>query len=129
MKSRFRKLGVESLEGRSVLSTMVEADFNGDGRLDMAAITNPTTVIVSLANATGGYNVAAVLTSPKTQPMENIYVYDRDGDSNLDVVATGNVSGKNLYSIQILLGNGDGTFDSRTTQKDRWPPPGHHGGF
>jgi|GEM_PF-3093301 len=30
MKSRFRKLAVESLEGRSVLSTMVEADFNGD---------------------------------------------------------------------------------------------------
>jgi hypothetical protein len=29
MNSRFRKLGIESLEGHSVLSTMAEADFNG----------------------------------------------------------------------------------------------------
>ena len=28
MNSRFRKLAVESLEGRSVLSTMALADFN-----------------------------------------------------------------------------------------------------
>ena len=59
MKSRFRKLGVESLEGRSVLSTMYQADFNGDGRLDQAAVTNLGTIEIRLDNGSGGYNVSS----------------------------------------------------------------------
>jgi len=41
MNSHFRKLAVESLEGRSVLSTMALANFNGDHDPDVAVITDP----------------------------------------------------------------------------------------
>src|SRR5687768_3433145 len=86
MNSRFRKLAVESLEGRSVLSTMVEADFNGDGYLDVAAITDPNTVTVGLFDPTdGGYDVSAILTTPKNHPIEGISVYDADQDGDLDI--------------------------------------------
>ena len=72
MNSRFRKLGIEPLEGRSVLSTVAFGDLNNDGLLDMAAITAPTTVTVSLANPDGSYTVSAILSVPKNQPMTDV---------------------------------------------------------
>ena len=79
MNSRFRKLAVESLEGRSVLSTMVEADFNGDGYLDMAAITDPRTITVSLFDpADGGYDVSDILSLPNNQPIHDLVLADID---------------------------------------------------
>ena len=40
MKSRSTRLAVEALEDRSVPSTVAYADFNKDGRPDMAAVTS-----------------------------------------------------------------------------------------
>ena len=68
MKSRFRKLAVESLEGRSMMSATAYGDFNNDGLLDMASVINSTTVAVSLANLEGSYTLSATLTTPKTRP-------------------------------------------------------------
>ena len=65
MKTRTCRLTVESLEGRDVPSTVAYADFNKDGLLDMAAVTSPTTVTVSLAKPDGSYTVSATLTAPK----------------------------------------------------------------
>ena len=115
MKSRFRKLGVESLEGRSVLSTMAYADFNDDGRLDMAAVTNPTTITVSLANPDGTYSVSATLTAPKSQPIGGITLRDVNGDGKLDISAGGLMS--NHFYNHTWLGDGDGTFGTRVTQR------------
>jgi hypothetical protein len=52
---------------------------------------------------------------------------DVDGDGNLDVTA--NSASKSDGYTNKWLGNGDGTFDARTTEKWRWPF-GHigHGG-
>jgi hypothetical protein len=112
MKSRFRKLGVESLEGRSVLSTMVEADFNGDGYLDVAAITDPTTITVGLFDpADGGYDVSDILSAPKNQQFIDIrYVQDGDGDGDLDLEALASKPSGSL-SLVTFRNNGDGTFD------------------
>src|SRR5678815_4870278 len=112
MKSRFRKLAVESLEGRSVLSTMVEADFNGDGYLDVAAITDPSTITVSLFNpADGGYDVSDILSAPKNQEFVRIEaVWDGDADGDLDITALARKPSGSLY-LANFVNNGDGTFD------------------
>ena len=127
MKTSSCRLVVVTLEDRSVPSTVAYGDFNNDGRMDMAAITAPTIVTVSLANPDGSNTVTAKLTAPKNQPMQDIYLRDADGDGNLDVTVNSYTNGGGY--THIWLGNGDGTFDSRTTEKWR-SPFGHigHGG-
>jgi hypothetical protein len=120
MKARSTRLNVESLDGRIVPSTVGYGDFNHDGRTDMAAITNPNTITVSLANSTGGYTVSAILTTPPNRPMQNIGVFDQNGDGNDDIVASGGANG-NFYT-HIWLGIGDGTFGNRHSERfnPRW---------
>jgi hypothetical protein len=112
MNSRFRKLAVESLEGRSVLSTMVEADFNGDGYLDLAAITDPSTITVGLFNpASGGYDVSDILSAPKNQEIVDIYyVQDDEADGDLDITALARKP-SGSHGLVSFKNNGDGTFD------------------
>jgi hypothetical protein len=125
MKARSTRLAVETMEGRDVPSTVAYGDFNHDGLADMAAITSPTTVTVSLADPDGSYTVSATLTVPTKQPAQAVYLYDYDGDGSLDINVSGQASGNKTYSHR-WLGNGDGTFDSPTTFEGRWPlPPGH----
>ena len=121
MKSHFRKLTVESLENRSVLSATAFADFNNDGLLDLAEITNPNTITINLANPDGSYALAAILTTPKNQPIQELSVYDLDSDGDLDIVAS--TPKGSAWDIHTWLGDGDGTFGSRTTQ--RWKPSKH----
>lgn len=121
MKSHFRKLAIESLERRSVLSATAVADFNNDGLLDLAAITNPNTITISLANPDGSYALSAILTTPKNEPIQDFSVFDVDADGDLDIVASTPKAG--AWNIHTWLGEGDGTFGSRTTQ--RWKPPKH----
>ena len=123
MKARSTKLAVEALEDRCVPSTVAYGDFNKDGLMDMAAITAPTTVTVSLANPDGSYTVSAKLTVPKSQQISNIEVADFNHDGKLDIVAQ-SYSDKSLYG-SIWYGDGDGTFGSRTTS-DGWKN-NHHG--
>src|SRR5262245_13582917 len=125
MRSRSCRLAVEALESREVLATVAYGDFNHDGRVDMAAITNPTTITVSLANPDHSYTVSATLTAPTKQPVQDVYVFDYDGDGNLDISGSGQAAGKKDYSHR-WLGNGDGTFGAMTTDTGRWPPPPGH---
>jgi hypothetical protein len=125
MKARFGRLAVEALEGRDVPSTVAYGYLNSDTLLDKAEITSPTTVTVSLANPDGSYTVSAILTVPAKQPAQDIYLYDFDGDGNLDISAAGAAAG-NKYYVHRWLGNGNGTFDSITTTTGKWPPPPGH---
>ena len=111
MNSRFRKLGVESLEGRSVLSTMVEADFNGDGNKDLVAITGPNTITVSLFDpADGGYDVSAIITTPKNQPIQQFLTANDDGDGDLDITVVASKPSGDAVTM-YWRNNGDGTFN------------------
>jgi len=100
---------VESLERRSMMSAVAEADFNGDGRLDKAVVTSPTTITVSLRNADNTtYTMSAVLTTPKNQPIQDVAASLFTGDNKMDIVATGSKN-SGPYSV-VWMNNGDGTF-------------------
>ena len=117
MKARSTRLAVEALEDRSVPSTVACADFNHDGLVDVAAVTSPTTITVSLANRDGSYTVSATLTAPKTLPVGGVNLGDYNADGNLDISAGGLTNNYNRFYSHIWLGNGDGTFGDRDTQK------------
>ena len=127
MKVRSTRLAVEALEDRCVPNA-ASGDFNNDGLMDMAAITAPTTITVSLAKPDGSYTVSAILSAPKNQSLTYVDVSDINGDGNLDVSA---LSPSNSGGFtNKWLGNGDGTFDSGTTEKYQSPfGKGGRGGF
>jgi len=90
---------------------IVVADFNGDGKQDMAALNaNSDTVTILLGNGDGTFNVAP--SSPAVgSNAKQIAVGDFNGDGIPDLaVTTGSSS-----SLNILLGNGDGTFTAATS--------------
>ena len=118
MKSRSCRLTVEAMEDRTVPSTVVEANFNNDDYMDQAEVTSPTTITVSLGSA-DGYTVSAILTTPKGLPVGGVYVDDYDGDGNLDIHSGGATSSR--FYGHTWLGNGDGTFGARDTQRSHFP--------
>ena len=122
MNARFRKLVVESLEGRSVLSTMVEADFNGDGFLDVAEITDPQTITVSLNDGSGGYNVSDILSAPRNHTFQNLVVQDYEYDGDWDLIAVPRKPSGDLYA-QYWLNDGDGAFEAVEPFKWKGPKP------
>ena len=125
MKSRFRKLRVESLEGRSVLSTMVQADFNGDGHLDQAAITNLGTIEIRLDNGSGGYNVSDILAAPTNQGaiVDIYFVRDIDQDGDLDLETTYQKPSGDI-KVASFRNNGDGTFEyNAPIEPVKWKGP------
>jgi hypothetical protein len=109
---------IETLEARSLMSAVAEADFNNDGRMDKAEVTSSTTITVSLKNLDGSYTVSAKLTAPKSQPVNGVNVSDVNGDGKLDI-QTGGANGR-FYSHQ-WLGNDDGTFGARYTWLGKFP--------
>ena len=122
---RISKSCLETLEGRRLLSfaaaanypvgtnpqDIVTADFNGDGKLDLATVNKgssnvnvlPGSVSVMLGDGTGGFGAA---TPFATGRMPNcLAVADFNGDAKLDLVA-------GCDDPYILLGNGNGTFQA-----------------
>ncbi len=82
------------------------ADFNGDGKLDLLVSGSG----IQLGNGDGTFQ--ALLPFPAGAfPGLNIFG-DFDGDGKLDVLATGG----SPTQIQVLFGNGDGTFHAGSTQ-------------
>jgi FG-GAP-like repeat/Putative Ig domain len=87
------------------LSAIVTADFNGDGKLDVAVTdSGGNAVIVLLGNGDGTFG------SPINIPVGNqpdaIVAGDFNNDGKLDLA----VANFGDNTITLLLGNGDGTF-------------------
>ena len=86
-------------------------DFNKDGHPDLAML-NSSALFVLLSNGNGTFQSPSsfdVTTGQPTAPT-NILVGDFNNDGNMDI-AIGYAPGAGT-SLQILLGNGNGTFQS-----------------
>jgi hypothetical protein len=124
--SKRTRLSVESLGDRCLPSfspvtsfpvgpnptAVVTADFNNDGKLDLATsnydeATGDGTVSVLLGNGDGGFQPAQ---GSATGPYPfSLAAGDFNADGKFDL-ATANYDYDDVNDISILLGNGDGTF-------------------
>jgi FG-GAP-like repeat len=84
---------------------LVSADFDGDGKLDLAvANSTDNTLTILLGNGDGTFTAAPSPAASGT-PF-GLAVGDFNGDGKLDLA----VANFDVNTVTILLGNGDGTF-------------------
>jgi hypothetical protein len=91
---------------------LTAADFNGDGKLDLAA-TDPTNnqVEIFLGNGDGTFKTPMIFATGGVPVSVVAGDFNRDG--KLDLAIGNNGNGVNEFgSLSILLGNGDGTFQN-----------------
>jgi len=89
---------------------IVVADFNADGKLDLAVLNeNDETVTILLGNGDGTFSFAS-LPAAGPNPVAMVAA-DFNGDGNPDLAIVTESAFTRGYSLMtILLGNGDGTF-------------------
>jgi hypothetical protein len=90
-------------------SSLATADFNGDGKIDLAmADSVGNSVSVLLGNGDGSFQKpSSFATGPGPYFLATA---DMNGDGKLDLVAAD--YGLYVTSVSVLLGNGDGTFQN-----------------
>jgi len=94
-------------------SKIVSADFNNDGKADLAVIYNESIshVTVLLGNGTGGFGSEILLTA--SDSISDVSTSDYNNDKKADIA----IVSKNHYELTLFLGNGNGTFGSAKTSK------------
>jgi hypothetical protein len=83
------------------------ADFNSDGNLDIASVTDYGYIFVSLGTGTGSFNYWDYYYNQGATPFA-VAAADLNNDGTLDLVTANNYSD----TASVLLGNGNGTFGS-----------------
>ena len=86
---------------------VVVADFNNDGKPDLAVINRGSASVSILKGNGDGTFSAQTSFGAGTDPIA-LAVGDFNGDGKLDLVTANRAS----YDISVLLGNGDGTFQA-----------------
>jgi hypothetical protein len=89
--------------------SQVVGDFNNNGIEDLAAVSNQSVYIV---RNNGSGVLSLIHTYTLQQPGYAIVTGDFNGDGNLDLVVFGTDSATGDWNYSVLLGNGDGSFQS-----------------
>src|SRR5262249_49707437 len=84
---------------------IVTADFDGDGKLDVATL-DPSDAAISVLLGKGNGALALKLDTALGGVGAGLVAGDFDGDGRVDLA----VSDPSYYQIRLSLGRGDGTF-------------------
>jgi hypothetical protein len=90
-------------------------DFNGDGRLDYAVPTNAGPIIILLGKGDGTFTNGTTVNSQTGFEPTSVVVGDFNGDGKQDLAvlsASGGGTSGTAGSVDIFLGNGNGTFQT-----------------
>ncbi len=108
LKASYSELGVPAYN--DLAGGLVATDLRGNGHLDLLAIDpSKNGVDVFLGNGDGTFQTPTLVTVPQSGYSGAMTAGDVNHDGKPDLVVASNVSGDGIY---VLLGNGDGTFQS-----------------
>jgi hypothetical protein len=102
---------IASTLGASNGTALAAADFNGDGKMDLAAGGNGFVDIMS-GNGDGTFIFKQHYPGPNQASLNTVTTADFNGDGKPDLAFLVTTNAFANYSAAVMLGNGDGTFQT-----------------
>ena len=84
------------------------ADFNGDSIPDVASILSEADKVEVMLGTGSGLSAAVEYATGQTP--SQLLAGDFNGDGKIDLISLNQLNGSGLFSLSVLFGNGDGTF-------------------